>query len=51
MMNKSEGAIKSLYFRTLSTLRKELEGMGWGPDDGEQDFAEGVDIDHAERHS
>jgi RNA polymerase sigma-70 factor (ECF subfamily) len=36
MMNKSEGAIKSLYFRTLSTLRKELEGKGWGPNDGEQ---------------
>jgi RNA polymerase sigma-70 factor (ECF subfamily) len=30
MMNKSEGAIKSLYFRTLSALRKDLEAMGWG---------------------
>ncbi|MCB0065039.1 MAG: sigma-70 family RNA polymerase sigma factor [Caldilineaceae bacterium] len=30
MMNKSESAIKSLYFRTLATLRKELEAKGWG---------------------
>jgi RNA polymerase sigma-70 factor, ECF subfamily len=30
VMNKSEGAIKSLYFRTLSALRKDLEAMGWG---------------------
>jgi RNA polymerase sigma-70 factor (ECF subfamily) len=29
LMNKSEGAIKSLYFRTLATLRKDLEGLGW----------------------
>jgi RNA polymerase sigma-70 factor (ECF subfamily) len=34
-MNKSESAIKSLYFRTLASLRKELEERGWGahPDD------------------
>lgn len=30
MMNKSESAIKSLYFRTLASLRKELEAKGWG---------------------
>lgn len=29
LMNKSEGAIKSLYFRTLAALRKDLEGKGW----------------------
>lgn len=30
LMNKSETAIKSLYFRTLSALRKDLEARGWG---------------------
>jgi len=30
MMNKSESAIKSLYFRTLAALRQELEAKGWG---------------------
>jgi len=30
MMDKSESAIKSLYFRTLATLRKDLEARGWG---------------------
>jgi RNA polymerase sigma-70 factor (ECF subfamily) len=30
LMQKSEGAVKSLYFRTLTTLRKELEARGWG---------------------
>lgn len=30
LMNKSEAAIKSLYFRTLSALRKDLEAHGWG---------------------
>ncbi len=42
MLNKSESAIKSLYFRTLGSLRKDLETRGWGPeveDDG--DVAEG----------
>lgn len=33
MMNKSESAIKSLYFRTLAALRKELEDKGWGAQD------------------
>lgn len=41
MMNKSEGAIKSLYFRTLSALRKELEGMGWGGQSGVKGLDEG----------
>lgn len=36
-MNKSESAVKSLYFRTLAALRKELESRGWGlPSDDEQ---------------
>lgn len=36
MMDKSESAIKSLYFRTLAALRKELETKGWGmPTDAE----------------
>jgi RNA polymerase sigma-70 factor (ECF subfamily) len=30
LMNKSESAIKSLYFRTLATLRQDLEARGWG---------------------
>ncbi|MDQ3250032.1 MAG: sigma-70 family RNA polymerase sigma factor [Chloroflexota bacterium] len=30
MMDKSESSIKSLYFRTLATLRKDLETKGWG---------------------
>lgn len=29
LMNKSEGAVKSLYFRTLAGLRKDLEARGW----------------------
>ena len=34
LMNKSETAVKSLYFRTLAALRKDLEARGWasGPD-------------------
>jgi RNA polymerase sigma-70 factor (ECF subfamily) len=30
LMGKSEGAIKSLYFRTLSALRKDLQARDWG---------------------
>lgn len=30
LMDKSESAVKSLYFRTLGSLRKELESRGWG---------------------
>lgn len=29
LMNKSESAIKSLYFRTLATLRNDLEARQW----------------------
>ncbi len=32
MLNKSESAIKSLYFRTLGSLREDLESRGWGPE-------------------
>jgi RNA polymerase sigma-70 factor (ECF subfamily) len=32
LMNKSESAIKSLYFRTLAALRQDLEARGWGSD-------------------
>jgi len=31
-LDKSESAIKSLYFRTLTALRKDLEAHGWGAD-------------------
>jgi RNA polymerase sigma-70 factor, ECF subfamily len=30
LMDKSESAIKSLYFRTLAALREDLEARGWG---------------------
>ena len=36
LLQKSESAIKSLYFRTLATLRKELETTGWGVPDEEE---------------
>ncbi len=40
LMNKSESAIKSLYFRTLSALRQDLEARGWGSaPGGEQDVS------------
>lgn len=38
-MNKSESAVKSLYFRTLAALRKELENRGWGAPFEESGFA------------
>ena len=41
-MNKSESAVKSLYFRTLAALRKELEGRGWGLPSEEIGFAGGL---------
>lgn len=37
LMDKSEGAIKSLYFRTLAALRKDLKGYVWGKDEGNED--------------
>ncbi len=42
MMNKSESAIKSLYFRTLAALRKDLEDRGWGnpPEETHEDIVE-----------
>ena len=33
LLDKSESAIKSLYFRTLASLRKDLESRGWGEED------------------
>ncbi|RLT32998.1 MAG: sigma-70 family RNA polymerase sigma factor, partial [Chloroflexi bacterium] len=36
LMDKSEGAIKSLYFRTLAALRKELKGYAWGREDADE---------------
>ncbi len=48
MMNKSESAIKSLYFRTLASLRTELEERGWtaneilGADAGPGDYTSGT---------
>ena len=29
LLGRSEGAIKSLYFRTLAVLREDLESRGW----------------------
>lgn len=37
LMNKSEGAIKSLYFRTLAALRKELKGQIPGKEELDED--------------
>ncbi len=43
IMNKSESAIKSLYFRTLAALRQDLEDRGWGgarpPDHDAESYA------------
>ncbi|MCL4833806.1 MAG: sigma-70 family RNA polymerase sigma factor [Caldilineaceae bacterium] len=36
LLDKSEGAIKSLYFRTLAALRKELKGYVWGKDEADE---------------
>lgn len=35
LLDKSESAVKSLYFRTLASLRKDLEARGWGDDSGD----------------
>lgn len=34
LLEKSESAVKSLYFRTLASLRKDLEARGWDMTDG-----------------
>ncbi|MBX3000979.1 MAG: sigma-70 family RNA polymerase sigma factor [Caldilineaceae bacterium] len=39
LMGKSEGAIKSLYFRTLSALRRDLQARDW--DRQEEDTKDG----------
>lgn len=36
LLDKSEGAIKSLYFRTLAALRKELKGHAWGKEEADE---------------
>ena len=36
-LEKSESAVKSLYFRTLASLRDDLESRGWGDDVPEMD--------------
>ncbi len=47
LLDKSESAIKSLYFRTLASLRKDLEARGWGEDvAGEEDDAAHTDAAH-----
>lgn len=48
MMNKSESAVKSLYFRTLSALRDDLEARGWGKQTLDEQTA---DNDQAEDRS
>lgn len=40
-MDKSESAVKSLYFRTLAALRKELESRGWGLP---SEFSQGIGV-------
>lgn len=37
LMDKSEGAIKSLYFRTLAALRKDLQARQWGKNGENED--------------
>ena len=39
MMNKIESAIKSLYFRTLAALRRDLEEHGWVADEADGKLA------------
>ena len=40
LMDKSESAIKSLYFRTLAALRQDLEERGWGGLSGQMQGAQ-----------
>jgi RNA polymerase sigma-70 factor, ECF subfamily len=48
LMDKSESAIKSLYFRTLATLRKDLEARGWGGSVSVSEWREHKDEDGGE---
>ena len=48
LMNKSESAVKSLYFRTLSSLRDDLEARGWGKQAPEEESSD-QDVDRARR--
>lgn len=50
LMNKSESAIKSLYFRTLAALRQDLESRGWGGAVAEKGKADAEDA-NAKIHS
>ena len=43
LLQKSESAIKSLYFRTLTSLRKDLEARGWGIAEAGEPGADGRD--------
>jgi RNA polymerase sigma-70 factor, ECF subfamily len=53
LLDKSESAIKSLYFRTLASLRKDLEVRGWGADLDDEESGENAattaDSDEARR--
>ncbi len=40
LLGKSEGAIKSLYFRTLATLRKDLQNLERGRPEGTEEVHE-----------
>jgi RNA polymerase sigma-70 factor (ECF subfamily) len=40
LMDKSESAVKSLYFRTLASLRNDLEARGWGMTASEEEEQE-----------
>jgi RNA polymerase sigma-70 factor (ECF subfamily) len=51
LMDKSEGAIKSLYFRTLAALRKDLEAVGWGDSATAVSAASGTDEPDAQQES
>lgn len=44
LLGKSESAVKSLYFRTLASLRQDLEARGWGDD---ADMTAGDDEDES----
>lgn len=48
LMNKSESAIKSLYFRTLAALRQDLEARGWGGASGTEKSPDGPEEEDKE---